>query len=421
MLNQTTILIRTAQGEEEIRSGKYDIMPNQRIALNFIDGKSSGASLLKKAAPSLRASLPGLLESLSIEGVARDISQPETNKGNLKIAIPLGKSTSSKKPKNLNTSGSVNKNKFATGLSDPPSARARERGADLGTWTETSTRARERGEDFGAWQDALTRFEENAQTKKKAPINAKVAEQTRIWEKAEAEEEARLWAEAAAKAKAENEAKDKAEVAAATKQRSKSRHKKGKKARLRPELQAKTSENTEKIQHEIDDEAKITAASEAYAKAVAMAEEEARATVGEINQKIENEAIEETETSPILPMLDVSTLESLDSEETLSNEIEAKDTVGKKASAEITSKAEVEIQDEEEARNETVTKKETWREKEDIAVSEVQITTTQSILRRQKPINLSLIVPLLLVILVSGVLLCPPCCQQVSTSQQLKK
>jgi len=98
-MNQTTILIRTAQGEEEIRSGKYDIMPNQRIALSFIDGKSTVASLLKKAAPSLRASLPELLESLSIEGFAQDISKHDTSKGKLKIAIPLGKATSSKKSK----------------------------------------------------------------------------------------------------------------------------------------------------------------------------------------------------------------------------------------------------------------------------------------------------------------------------------
>ncbi len=158
MLNQTTILIRTTQGEEEIRSGKYDILPNERIALNFIDGKASVASLLKKAAPSLRASLPGLLESLTIEGFARDISKPETSKGKLKIAIPLGKSTSSKKPKDLITTGFINKNKIATGLSDPPSARARERGGDFGTWTATSTRARERGEDLGSVEKCTCRI-----------------------------------------------------------------------------------------------------------------------------------------------------------------------------------------------------------------------------------------------------------------------
>ena len=97
MLNPTTILIKTAKGEEEIRSGEHDIMPDQRIALNFIDGKSSVSKLLKKAAPSLRSSLPKLLETLSIEGFARDISQPENNKGKLKIAIPRGKAATNKK------------------------------------------------------------------------------------------------------------------------------------------------------------------------------------------------------------------------------------------------------------------------------------------------------------------------------------
>ena len=478
MLNQTTILIRTAQGEEEIVVESMTSCPT-----NGLHSILLMASLLKKAAPSLRTSLPGLLESLIIRGFTRNISQPDKSKGNLKIAIPLGKSTSSKKPKNLNSSGPINKNKFATGLSDPPSARARERGADLGTWTArtTSTRARERGEDLGALQDALAGFEADAQPKKKAPINAKVTEQTRIWEKAEEEEEARLWAEAAAKAKAEaeakarakaeaeakakaeaeakakeeaeakeeeakakveaeakaeNEAKDKDEVADATQQGSKSRHKKGKKARLRAEAQAKTSENTGKVQREIDDEAKIIAASEAYAKAVAMAEDEAKAKAGEINQKIEKEATEETEASSILTTLDFSTSESLDSEEALSNEIETKDIVSEKTSAEITSEAEVEIQDEEETRNETVTKKETWwfrkkktdevqetwREKEDVAVSEVQITTTPSFRRRQKPINISLIVPLLLVIILSGALLLPyvlPTTQYISTIEKI--
>jgi len=117
-----------------------------------------------------------------------------------------------------------------------------------------------------------------------------------------------------------------------------------------------------------------------------MAEEEAKAKVGEINQKIEKEAIEETDTSPVLPTLDISTLESLDSEEALSNEIEAKDTVGKEASAEITSKAEVEIQDEEETRNETVTKKETWWFRKKKTDDEVQETWLWLLLRPLQPL-----------------------------------
>ena len=99
MLNPTTILIKTAKGEEEIRSREHDIMPDQRIALSFIDGKSNVSKLLKKAAPSLRSSLPKLLETLSIEGFARDISQPEKNKEKLKIAIPQGKAATDKKIK----------------------------------------------------------------------------------------------------------------------------------------------------------------------------------------------------------------------------------------------------------------------------------------------------------------------------------
>ena len=132
MLNPTTILIRTAKGDEEIRSGKHDIMPDQRIALNFIDGKSNVSKLIKKAAPSLRSSLPGLLEGLSIEGFARDISKSEKNTGKLKIAIPHGKAASSKKNTNLNSGTSfsnINLNS-GLGLSSQPSARARERGED---------------------------------------------------------------------------------------------------------------------------------------------------------------------------------------------------------------------------------------------------------------------------------------------------
>jgi hypothetical protein len=132
MLNPTTILVRTAKGEEEIRSGEHDIMPDQRIALSFIDGKSNISKLLNKAAPSLRSSLPKLLESLSIEGFARDISQPENNKGKLKIAIPQGKAATNKKNKNLNSSSSFSKNTLASGRSNQPSARARERGEDIG-------------------------------------------------------------------------------------------------------------------------------------------------------------------------------------------------------------------------------------------------------------------------------------------------
>ena len=153
MLNPTTILIKTAKGEEAIRSGEYDIMPDQRIALSFIAGKSNISKLLKKAAPSLRSSLPKLLETLSIEGFARDISQPEKNKGKLKIAIPQGKAASNKN--NLNSNTSFSKNTLATVYSNPPSDRARERGEDIGAWTASTTgtpsaRARERGEDIGA-------------------------------------------------------------------------------------------------------------------------------------------------------------------------------------------------------------------------------------------------------------------------------
>ncbi|MEE8529373.1 MAG: AsmA-like C-terminal region-containing protein, partial [Nitrosomonadaceae bacterium] len=157
---------------------------------------------------------------------------------------------------------------------------------------------------------------------------------------------------------------------------------------------------------------------------------------GEINQKIEKETTEETETSLILPILDSSTSKSLDSEEALSNEIETKDLIDKETSVDITSKAEVEIQDEEETRSKTVTKKEKWwfrkkktdevqekwQEKEDVAVLEVQITATPSTRRQQKPINLSLIVPLLLVIIISGVLLLPyvlPTTQYIATIEKI--
>jgi len=191
MLNPTTILIRTAKGDEEIRSGKHDIMPDQRIALNFVDGKSNVSKLIKKAAPSLRSSLPGLLEGLSIEGFARDISKSEKNTGKLKIAIPQGKAVSSKKNTNLNSGTSFSNNNLNSGLSNPPSARARERGEDLGAWTASTTntpsapsaRARERGEDIGAWTSALAGFEADAIAKKRAkkpPVNAKVANQTRV-------------------------------------------------------------------------------------------------------------------------------------------------------------------------------------------------------------------------------------------------
>ena len=452
MMDQKTILIRTTKGEEEIRSGKYDIMPNQRIALNFIDGKSTVANLVKKAVPSLRISLPGLLESLSIEGFARDISKPKTSKSNLKIAIPLGKATSSKKSRNLNASDSISMNNLATGLSDPPSARARER-----------------GEDLGAWQDALAGVEANALAKTKAPVNVKVTEQTHVWEKSEAEEEARIWAKAAAKAeaeakakakakakaraeaeakaraeaeakakaeakaraeaeakaeakaRAENEAKDNLEVAVTTKQEVKTRHKRGKKARLCAEAHAKAKENDEKTHHEIGDEAKIIAASEAYAKAVAMAEEEAKTNTDEIDHKIREEATVETETPPILPTPDFSILQSPDSEETLADENRAKVIVDNKASAKVTSKAGEEgIRDEKETRNNAVTQEEAWQ-KEDLVVSEAQITMP-STRRRQKPINLFLIIPQLLVILVSGAFLLPyvlPTSQYISIIEKI--
>ncbi|MFB3080150.1 MAG: hypothetical protein ACE1Y1_00040, partial [Nitrosomonadaceae bacterium] len=257
-----------------------------------------------------------------------------------------------------------------------------------------------------------------AETEAKAKFEAEAKARAEAATKAEAEAKAKF--EAEAKARAENKAKDKAEVATTTKLEAKTRHKKGKKARLRDEAQAKARENAEKTHHEIDDEARIIAASEAYAKAIAMAEEKAKVNTDKVNHKNGEEVAVETETPPILTALDFSALQSHDSEEALADENEAKVIADNKASAEVTSKAEEEVRDEEKTRNKAVTQEEAWQ-KEDLVVSEAQITMP-SIRRRQKPINLFLIIPLLLGILVSGAFLLPyvlPTSQYISIIEKI--
>ena len=249
-----------------------------------------------------------------------------------------------------------------------------------------------------------TDVEEEVKTKAEEKANAKAESAAR------AEEEAKARAEAASKA--EENANAKAESAARAEEEAKARAEAASKAEEEANARGKSQEI-------VDDEAKIIAASEAYAKAIAIAEDEARNRTGENSQEFDDESIIDTETSGILPTLDFSNLQTEDTDE-----YESKDTGNDKTSVKIKSRTEEMVQEEEGPYDETISQDEAFF-KDEIDESEIQSIrqkVQRRIRRQQKPINLSLIISFLIVIIVSGALLLPyvlPTNQYITTIEKI--
>ena len=276
---------------------------------------------------------------------------------------------------------------------------------------ESATRAEE---------EAIAKFETDMEeeVKAKAEVEAKAKAESAV----KAEEEAKAKAESAARA--EEEAKAKAELAAKAEVESKARaeavekateenkpelktsRKKGKKNRLR----SKTKERTRnKSQEEQNNEAKIIAASEDYAEAIASAMAEIKIET-KANKNITTDTKKETiSEAELLPNLDLSAFKPDDIKRTIESDTEI---------AEITSEVEKGIQRKTHTRDETpVTESRIWQEEE----TKVQAATFPSLWYRRKPINLSKVVPLLFVAFVCVTLLLPyvlPTSQYISTIEK---
>ena len=247
-------------------------------------------------------------------------------------------------------------------------------------------------------KDALKAAEE-AKAKLETDVEEEVKDKT--------EEKANAKAESAARAEMESKARaEAAPKAAAEKPELKTSRKKDKKNRSHAKAKEKTGN---KSQEEENNEAKVIAASEDYAKAIASAmagTEVETEPNNNITSDTKAETISEAES---LPNLDLSIFKSDDIKETIEGDTEI---------AEMTSEVEEGTQRKINTRDETlITENEIWQ-KEEI---EVQAATIPSLRRRWKPINLSIVVPLLFVAFVCVTLLLPyvlPTSQYISTIEK---
>ena len=247
--------------------------------------------------------------------------------------------------------------------------------------------------------------EEEANAKAEAAAKAEKEAKAKAESAAKAEEEAKAKAESAAKA--EEDAKARA-IAAAKVEEEKTELKPSRKRRKKNRSQAKAKRSSsekrieKKSQEEEDNETKIIAASEDYAKAIALAMAEAETKPNENRE----ETIPDAES---LSNLDLSTFKSDDINQTIEDATEIE---------EISPENEEETQSRINTKNEVIlTEEEVWPEE-----TEVQTATIPSFRRRLKPINLTLVVPSLFAALIFVTLLLPyilPTSQYISTIEKL--
>ena len=253
-------------------------------------------------------------------------------------------------------------------------------------------------------EEVKAKAEEEANAKAEAAAKAEEEAKTKAKSAAIAEEEAKAKAESASKAEVESKARaeeEKSELKTSRKRGKKNRsHAKAKKILTKE----KTGNNS---QEEEDNEAKIIAASEDYAKAIASAMAEVETRSNEINTSdTKEETISEAES---LPNLDLSSFKSDDIKETIEGYAEIEEEIFE---VEEGTKRKINTRDET-----LITENEIWQEEE----TEVQTATIPSLRRRRKPINLSIVVPLLLAAFVCLTLLLPyvlPTRQYISTIEK---
>ena len=288
--------------------------------------------------------------------------------------------------------------------------------------------AAEAEEEAKAKAESAAKAEEEAKVKIEEETNARVESATKAEEEAKAkaesaakaEEEAKAKAESATRAeeeaiakletdveekikvKAEEEANTKAKAAAKAEEEAKARAEAAVKAEEEAKAKAEAAAKAEK-----DNEARIIAASEDYAKAIALAMAEAE--VEKDSSKNNEDKKETTSETESLPNLDLSTFKSNDTNEATEDNAEI---------SERTSKIEEGEQEVISAKDGTIIiENEVWPEEE----NEIQITTTPSIRRRRKPINLALVLPLLFAAFICVTLLLPyvlPTKQYISTIEK---
>ena len=258
-------------------------------------------------------------------------------------------------------------------------------------------------------EEVKTRAEEEANAKAEAAAKAEEEAKAKAESAARAEQEAKAKAESATKAGIEFKARTEAATQAEEeKPELKNNRKKGKKNRSRAKVKEKT---VNKSHEEENNEEKIIAASEDYARAIALAMAEAGTT--EPNKNITNNAAKEeifTEAeAESLSNLDLSTFKSDDIKEATEDDTEIPEAIPK-----VRKESQKKIY----TRDETIIiENEVWQEEE----TKTQTATIPNLWRQRKPINLSKIVPLLFLTFVCVSLLLPyvlPTSQYISTIEK---
>ncbi|MDE2310635.1 MAG: hypothetical protein KGL01_07395 [Betaproteobacteria bacterium] len=268
-MDNKTIFVVTLKGEGEIKNHTRHLPEDVKRALALVDDESTVEKLLKRAAPSLRAKLPDMLQSLVEGGFIQDKAQAK--------------------------SGSVLK--MATPKMSIPARKVESEGEELDFTsimrapTSESLAAEAARAKAQAEAEARTRAEAEAKAKQEAAARLKV-EQEAAKARAEAEA-ARIKAEQeaaaaraqleAAKAKAEAEARARAEAEAKAKQQAEAARVKAEQEAARARAEAEAA----RIKAEQD-----AAKAKAEAEAARLEAERARAEAEAARIKAEREAAE---------------------------------------------------------------------------------------------------------------------------------
>lgn len=243
-MDNKTVFVKTAKGEDEIKGKGGSLSGDVKRALFLIDDKSNFDEVSKRAAPSLRAVLPEVFRQLVKDGYIRDKSKPfaEPQIAKPKIVVPAPEAE-------LDFTSLA-----STAAPKPPTS-------DADKTKKEADAARARAELEAAVEAA--KMKARAEAEIKAEANAKQAAELAAKNKAEAEmrakQEAQVRAQAEAKARQETEARMRAEQAAAQ-------------AKLQLEAAAKAKAEAEALARQ-----QIEAAARAKAEAEARAKQEAEA------------------------------------------------------------------------------------------------------------------------------------------------
>ncbi len=89
-MDNKTIFIKTKKGMDEMQGRTTHLPGDIKRALLMVDGDSTFAEISKRAAPSLRSSLPDLFQELLKSGFIQDKDQSQSRNGNIpKMSIPV--------------------------------------------------------------------------------------------------------------------------------------------------------------------------------------------------------------------------------------------------------------------------------------------------------------------------------------------